>query len=92
MAPRYDLGFTHRPALRLSRVEEILRQTRVIDPVPSRQFLIKLIEDGTLRGRKMGNRYIVDEASFLEWVKSVNPHDYEPIYPKDPPLAALRSR
>jgi len=69
----YQFGFTHRPALRLSRIEEILKQTRIIEPVPSRPTLIKLIEAGTLNGHKVGNAYLVDEESFHAWVKSVHP-------------------
>lgn len=78
---KYEFGFAHRPVLRLYRIEEILRETRVIDPVPSRQTLIKLIDSGVLLGKKVGNRYLVDEHSFKEWVKSLHPHAYELITP-----------
>jgi len=76
MAPKYDFGFATRPSLRLSRVEEILRQTRIIDPIPSRRTLIRLIESGKLAGIKHGRSYIVYEDSFKSWVRSHQPGDY----------------
>ena len=76
MAPRYDFGFTHRPALRLSRVEEILKQTRVIDPLPSRRTLIRKLEEGTLDGKKTESGWIVYEDSFRAWVRSYQPEAF----------------
>ena len=76
MAPRYDFGFTHRPALRLSRVEEILKQTRVIDPLPSRRTLIRKLEEGTLDGKKTESGWIVYEDSFRAWVRSYEPEAF----------------
>ena len=73
---KYDFGFTHRPCLRLSRIEEILKQTRVIDPVPSRRTLIRSIEAGTLDGKKTKAGWIVYEDSFKAWVRSHQPEDY----------------
>ena len=78
---KYEFGFVPKPVLRLSRIEEILRQTRIIEPLPSRRLLIQLIEDGTLVGHKVGNRYVVDEESFHSWVKSIHPRGYELIIP-----------
>lgn len=65
---QYDFGFDIRRSLRLVRVEEILRQTGVIDPVPSRANLIELIEDGRLDGKLTSYGYIVYEDSFKTWV------------------------
>jgi hypothetical protein len=71
---RYDFGFTTHTCLRLSRVEEILRHNRVIDPIPSRPTLIRMIEDGTLEGVRTSVGYVVYEYSFIAWVKSLQPH------------------
>ena len=73
-AMQYDFGFKVHPKLRLCEIEQILRQTRVIVPVPSRSTLIKLIEDGTLKGLMPSHSqfgYLVYEDSFQEWVKSL---------------------
>lgn len=61
--------------LRLSHVEAILRASRIITPVPSRQTLIHYIEDGTLVGHKdpATGYYLVTEQSFKAWVKSFQP-------------------
>ena len=76
MPKKYDFGFTHRPALRLARVEEILAQTQIIDPVPSRRTLIREIEEGVLAGKKLKSGWIVYEDSFKAWVRSHQPEDY----------------
>lgn len=73
MSRQYDFGFATRPCLRLSRIEEILQQTKIVDPVPSRQTLINLIEDGTLDGKKLSLGYVVYEDSFKTWVRSFQP-------------------
>jgi hypothetical protein len=73
---KYDFGFEHRPALRLSRVEEILAQTQIIDPVPSRRTLIREIEVGRLMGKKLKSGWIVYEDSFKSWVRSHQPEEY----------------
>ncbi len=75
---KFEFGFRHRPAMLLSRMEEILRQTRVIDPVPSRKTLIRYLEEGTqLEGRKNGAGYwLVYEDSFRAWVRSHQPEDF----------------
>jgi hypothetical protein len=79
MSRKYDFGFMHKPCLRLSRVEEILKQTQVIDPVPSRQTLINLIQAGKIEGRKTDLGYIVYEDSFKAWIKSFQPEAFIPI-------------
>ena len=68
MTKHYDFGFPVRPTLRLSRVEEILRTTRIIDPLPSRQSLINLIIEGILQGKKTRLGYVVYEDSFKQWM------------------------
>ncbi len=77
MPRQYDFGFEVRPSLRLSRIEEILQQTRIVDPLPSRQTLINLIEDGTLDGKKTNLGYLVYEDSFKSWVRSLQPEAFE---------------
>lgn len=65
---QYDFGFGIRRTLRLVRVEEILRQSGVIDPVPSRPYLIAQIEEGKLEGKLTDFGYVVYEESFKQWV------------------------
>jgi hypothetical protein len=65
---RYDFGFKVRPTLRLSRVEEILRTTRIIEPLPSRRTLINLITEGIIEGKQTSFGYVVYEDSFKSWV------------------------
>jgi hypothetical protein len=76
MPKHYDFGFSHEPCLRLSHVEEILKATRVILPIPTRQALINLIEDGTLKGHKTRYGYLVTEQSFKSYVRSLQPEAY----------------
>jgi hypothetical protein len=70
---KYDFGFSHEPCLRLYRIEEILRETGIVDPIPSRQTLIRRIEDGTLIGQKVRGGYLVTEKSFRAYVRSLLP-------------------
>jgi hypothetical protein len=77
----YQFGFTHEPCLRLYRIQEILRETKVLDPVPSRQTLIRRIEDGTLKGKKVRGGYLVTEASFRDYVRSHMPEAFEVVSP-----------
>jgi hypothetical protein len=73
---KYDFGFSHEPCLRLSHIEQILRETRVIQPVPSRATLIRRIEDGTLKGHKSQGGYVVTEQSFKAYVRSFQPEAF----------------
>ena len=75
----YDFGFQVRPAMRLREIEIILRQTRVLTPVPSRPTLIALIDSGTLEAKKMSNVWMVYVDSFHAWVKSFQPEGWELI-------------
>ena len=81
MTKKYDFGCTHEPCLRLYRIEEILRETGIVDPIPSRQTLIRRIEDGTLKGRKVRGGYLVTEASFRNYVRSLMPEVFELVSP-----------
>ena len=71
MPQKFNFGFQTHRCLRLSRVEEILRD--IIDPVPSRDTLVGLIEDGTLEGTKLSCGWVVYEYSFRQWVRSFQP-------------------
>lgn len=87
----YDFGFPVSPMLRLSEIEAILKQTRVIVPVPSRPTLIGLIEQGVLDGRKLSHGWCVTEVSFKAWVRSFQPEAYAAIpqsRPRARPIAA----
>lgn len=72
---RFDFGFAIDPAMRLSEIETILRVQRVLVPVPSRDSLIKLCEEGTLKGFQEGGRgdWWVYESSFIAWVRGFQP-------------------
>jgi excisionase family DNA binding protein len=81
MRRHYDFGFPVQPALRLREIETILKQTRVVVPVPSRPTLIMLIETGILEGYKMGRAWLVYETSFHKWVRSFQPEAWKKIKP-----------
>lgn len=72
--PRIRFDYRPRTALRLARVETILHEERVMDPVPCRMTLIGWIEDGTLEGKKteMGF-WIVYEDSLDAFVRKLQP-------------------
>jgi len=72
----YDFGAPVQVRLRLKEVEEILRRTRVLVPVPSRPTLIGLCEEGILDGEKSASfGWIVTEESFKAWVRGLQRHD-----------------
>lgn len=73
MAKHFNFGFETETCLRLQRAEEILRSQRIFEPIPSRNTLIKLIEDGTLAGMKTSVGYVIYESSFVAWVRSFQP-------------------
>jgi hypothetical protein len=68
---QYNFGFPIRTALRLGEIEDILRQTRVLVPIPSRPKLIALCEEGKLEGRRTEFGWIVYEDSFKAWVRTL---------------------
>ena len=67
---QYDFGFKVRRTLRRSNVQDILHKSGAFDQVPSRPYLIGLIEEGRLEGKLTDFGYIVYEESFNEWVRS----------------------
>lgn len=73
--------FPVRTKLKLSQVEALIRQHRIIVPCPSRQTLIGLCEDGTLEsvGKDAEGRpqptnlgWLVFEESFLRWAENLD--------------------
>ena len=78
MQKTYDFGFEVRPRLRLTRVEDILKQTKVVDPIPSRRTLIRYLEEGKILqgGQDDSGYWFVFEDSFKRWVRSKHPEAY----------------
>ena len=71
MSAQYDFGFPTRRMLRLCEIEDILRRSRVIVPVPSRSYFLNKLDDGTLQGRRTEFGWVVYEDSFKSWMKSL---------------------
>lgn len=62
--------FRPRPRLRLSEIERLIKQYRIIVPCPSRQTLIRMCEQGTLEtptGAPGRGGWEVYEDSFWKW-------------------------
>lgn len=70
---RVELGFKPRTCLKVSRVLEIIRTEKIIDPAPSRQTIVNRITDGTLEGKHTSFGYVVYLDSFKAWVLSLQP-------------------
>lgn len=68
---QFRFDFAPKPMLRLSEIEEILRQQNVMRTPPSRNTLIEMCEDGTLAGTKSRFGWLVFEDSFEDWVYSL---------------------
>lgn len=68
---QYNFDFAPRPIVKLCYVEQLLRKTGLIRPVPSRPKLVALIEDGTIEGylNEDLNCYVVFEDSFNAWLR-----------------------
>jgi hypothetical protein len=64
-----------RPVLRLSEIERLIKEHRILIPAPSRPTLIQFIEEGIFQATtsekptRMG--WLVYEDSFLRWVDSL---------------------
>jgi hypothetical protein len=71
MSFQYDFGFPTRRTLRLCEIEDILKRTRVITPVPSRSYFLNKLDEGTLEGHRTEFGWVVYEDSFKAWVKSL---------------------
>jgi len=72
---KHLLDTPHRPMLRLSEIERLIKERRILTPVPSRPSLIRLIEDGILEsvgGRPTSYGWLVYEDSFHKWVAGLS--------------------
>jgi hypothetical protein len=70
MLKKYEIPFKFKPMIRLSEVEKILRQKKIIYPVPTRQTLLNYVIDGTLEGFMTKKRfYVVTVESFEKLIK-----------------------
>ena len=68
--------FNIRPTLRLRVIEELLRDNRMMDPVPSRMTIIAWIESGVLEGRKTPTGFwLVYQDSFERFVRNLQSDD-----------------
>lgn len=68
---QYHFDFAPRTMLRLSEIEEIVREYRIMRTPPSRDSLIEMCEDGTFEGQKTRFGWLVSEDSFDRWVRSL---------------------
>ena len=69
------LDLSPRTKLRLSEVERLIRQHRIIVPPLSRRKLIELCDLGELETAprtRPREQYLVYEDSFLKWAKSLD--------------------
>ena len=72
------LDLSPRTKLRLSEVERLIKEHRIIVPPLSRRKLVELCEDGTLETvdrRVSGKHWLVFEDSFFKWVGSLDGGD-----------------
>jgi len=60
-------GVHIRPRYRLSEVERLIKKHRIIVPCPSRNTLIRMLEDGTFEGEFVRSVWFVFEDSFWSW-------------------------
>ncbi len=72
---QHSLDLSPRTKIRLSEIERIIRQQRIIVPPLSRRALIAMCEDGTFetaRRASPSHCWLVYEDSFLDWVKRLD--------------------
>jgi hypothetical protein len=68
------LDLSSRTKLRLSEIERLIKQHRIIVPPLSRRKLNEMCEDGTFETAKRvspSHAWLVFEDSFLKWVKDL---------------------
>ncbi len=70
-AAQFKFDFEIRPLLNLGEIEDIIRQHRIMRPVPCRWTLINYINVGTFEGFKENGQWVVYEDSFEGWVRSL---------------------
>lgn len=69
------LNKPHRPKLRLTEIERLIRTQRILVPPPSRRKFIKMCEEGifeTAGDRPTNFGWLVYEDSFLRWAKEMD--------------------
>jgi hypothetical protein len=69
--PQYKFDFATRTMLRLSDIEQILRDYRIMRTPPSRNTLIEMCEEGVFEAKKTRFGWMVFEESFDEWVMTL---------------------
>lgn len=68
---QYKFDFAIRTMLRLSEIEEILREHRIMRTPPSRNTLIEMCEEGVFEAKKTRFGWMVFEDSFDLWVQGL---------------------
>ena len=68
---QFRFDFAPRPTMRLSDIQRIMREYRIVGSTPSRDSLIGMCEDGTLEATKTRFGWLVFEDSFESWVASI---------------------
>lgn len=61
-----------KPKTQLLRISEVRRLLlRVMPYPPARQTIVHRIQDGTLRGNKLGGVYFVESLSVTAWIEQL---------------------
>ncbi|HQU83930.1 MAG TPA: hypothetical protein PKY59_12420 [Pyrinomonadaceae bacterium] len=68
---KYSFSFVPRPMLRLSEIERIIKECKIMKTAPSRNTLIAMCEDGTFEAKKTRLGWLVFEDSFKKWVEDL---------------------
>lgn len=78
---KIKINFPTRTKVKLSEIERIIRDDRIIIPCPSRQTLIGMCEDGTFESVGKDAKgipqpttlgWLVFEDSFLNWLQKLD--------------------
>lgn len=68
---QYKFDFATRTMLRLSEIETIMKEHKIMRTPPSRNTLIEMCEEGVFEASKTRFGWMVFEDSFESWVKSL---------------------
>ncbi len=68
---QYRFNFVPRPLLKLSDIEHIIRDYKILRSVPSRSTLIEMCEDGTFEAKLTRLGWLVFEDSFDRWLEEL---------------------
>jgi hypothetical protein len=74
-SPQHSFHIDVRTKLRLSEIERLIKQHRLIVPAPSRPTLVGLCEDGTFEtagGQPTRLGWLVFEDSFWKWARGLD--------------------